>query len=131
MMSPVGQQVVQLETNGSIIIDKEEATRDSCGIMITASNCVNNCRVSPTACASAKSTTTVAFHLLVALTITVVCVNLAMNIFLIRVLQLTRAGMSSMKFSASSGIWLRDYAVFADLLRTTRLSHVAGNKVIF
>ncbi|OQR73925.1 zeta-sarcoglycan-like [Tropilaelaps mercedesae] len=77
-------------------------------------------------CIGSKST--LAFHLLVMLTITVICANLAMNIFLIRVLQLTRTGMSSVKFSPSSGIWLRDRAVFAELLRTTRLSHVNYNK---
>lgn len=76
-----------------------------------------------------KSSTTLAFHLLVTLTVTVVCLNLGMNIFLIRVLQLGRGGMTSVKFSPSSGIWLRDQAVFADLLRTTRLSHVNYNKV--
>ncbi|XP_022708394.1 zeta-sarcoglycan-like isoform X2 [Varroa jacobsoni] len=110
------QQVVPLQDgNGHVRLTKNP--------IIVSSSATGRVR---SACISSKST--LAFHLLVALTVTVVCVNLAMNIFLIRVLQLTRTGMSSVKFSPSSGIWLRDRAVFADLLRTTRLSHVNYNR---
>ncbi|OQR75965.1 zeta-sarcoglycan-like, partial [Tropilaelaps mercedesae] len=125
------QAVGQLKSNGQVTVGKEDASIGG-AIVVTGTGRANGRQPTTASSASSlltsKSTTTLAFHLLVTLTVTVVCANLAMNIFLIRVLQLNRAGMSSVKFSASSGIWLRDHAIFADLLRTTRLTHVNYNQ---
>lgn len=69
------------------------------------------------------------FQLLMVLTALIGSCTLSMNIFLIRIFHVTNGGIKSVKFSPESGLWFKDDVVFAEMLKTSQLSHISHTKV--
>lgn len=99
---------------------------------------IDGLEVNPAACETthprkykvySSSTSLLGFQLLMILTALIGSCTLSMNIFLMRIFHVTNGGIKSVKFSSESGLWFKDDVVFAEMLKTSQLSHISHHRV--